>query len=412
MVYQELITYVRDAREKGASDEDIRRALIGAGWGVDDVDVALKVSTRLDEKVQSRLDADAAATAAAAPARQSVQPGSEVSLADLGASQEKPVPDKQPVQPLRPAIFTSKSLQTENSVVVEVKPPEELVRPAQNEQQPRPQERPASSRPLVWNPPVSQGEKAEQQTPQERAPSGEGGSGDAPAFYAHWFRVLLHPTDSFKREIYHASLGRSYANILVPYVILLAFVGFFAAFIASMFGPIEQLIYQLPVSGTAFLLLAPLIGILYGSFAFLAIILVTVPSFIIASALSGRNRFSQQVHAFTVIVPATLLISMLFTALSVPLAQASIALPLILALSLVVYLLVLQAIALKVVYGFGWAKALVSLLLPWVLVIAVVVGISVWLSSGVFDPSAVALMGSPVNAFPSPVPLASPLPFA
>ena len=406
MVYQELITYVRDAREKGASDEDIHRALIGAGWGVDDVDVALKVSTRLDERVQSRLDADAAATAAAVakPVQQPVQPSNEVSLSDLGASQEKPVQEKKSVQPLRPAIFTSKNLQTENSIVSEIKPPEEIVQ--QTKAQAKLVRTPDD---LAWLKQQADAKIAGQPAQPEAS---DYSSTDVPVFYAHWLKVLLHPADSFKREIYHASLGRSYANILVPYVILLVFAGILATFVASMFGPIEQLIYQLPLSGAAFLLLAPLVGIVYGSFAFLALILVTVPSFIIASALSGRNRFSQQVHAFTVIVPAMLLLSMLFTAFSVLLVQVSVFLPLIFALLLVLYCLVLQAIALKVVYGFGWVKALVSLLLPWVLVIVVLVGIAVWLSSGVFDLSAFASAGVPINTFASPVALASPLPFA
>ena len=56
MQYQELVNYIRAARQQHAPDKGIREVLTAAGWKTADVDAAFSVCDRLEEKVSRRLE--------------------------------------------------------------------------------------------------------------------------------------------------------------------------------------------------------------------------------------------------------------------------------------------------------------------------------------------------------------------
>lgn len=369
MVYQELVKYVRDARAKGASDEDIRNALLNAGWGGDDVDVSLKVASRLDDKL-----ADA------------VQPGPTQPQVVEQKAFTPPADDK----PSRPAIFTSKEIKTEaNEQVTEVRPPRELLAQAAESKDAEaridalttvkasdPKALPVATQAR----PAAMANTAPVQVEPIDSPGGSYQSGDLPPFYAHWLSVLFHPTNAFKREMYHASLGRSYANVLVPLaLVILAAFGISLTGAASALAQANPSLAMVSALGPLILLAFPLVAIVYSALVFVIVMLSAIPSFLFAWLLSGQNRFSQHVHSLTVMMPGMMLLGVIVgvigavASMAAPEAGMLVIIPLALIFGL--WQLVLNVIAVKVAYGVGLGKALAAVLLPIIILVALIVGV-------------------------------------
>lgn len=191
-----------------------------------------------------------------------------------------------------------------------------------------------------------------------------------------WSKVFTNPSEKTFVEITEhpeAQAKAAYSWVFVAGTLVTLIASLLQSVIIRVVSPELGQMPQLP--GGAFGLFSASLGILSmlclsavsGIFSVAGFALGVALVNVAASSFDGRGTFDKLAYAFGAIaVPATMISAFIGPLSAIPVVMYC-TVPLLIGLT--IYVLILQATAIKAVHRFGWGQAIISLFLPSILIV-------------------------------------------
>lgn len=399
MVYQEILSYIRQKKAGGASDEQIRQELLDAGWRQVDVKIAFNVVGNMPEKQVPQ-----ATEALTQEEHYLPEPPKPIEIREKNVQpQERVFPQKSfPARILsalkRIAARITGMVPSGKSYVApsafEVPQKKVVLPPASTEQhrelpqeQPieKPSERPKQAtafrqqnpfRPAVYGKEetkkisvqkILEPEKTEQKT--------------IPLFYESWLPALTNPAETLRKEAYYASFERTTENLVAAGIIVLIPVLLSNILGQSVLKTILSTVFEIAKAlgyGVAIVFTFTL-AVFVSFIWFNGGVIYSALAHAFAKLVGGKGSLSKQIHLFSVVSAGAsvmlIVTSVIATILSVFLGTTTIYVAAFLTLVIGTYSFLIMLVVLKELHEISLAKAFFAAALPAALVMAMAVAI-------------------------------------
>lgn len=197
-------------------------------------------------------------------------------------------------------------------------------------------------------------------------------------FFNLWKEALIHPKETFKKEKANASLLKAIRNVGIAGLISGLFLGLFYSIIlllggTSIFFPNIRDVNFLTLYSVTILILLPI-------FCIILILFESLVYFIFAKILGGKGKYTQQIYLMSLYWAPILIISTIVLILEF----LHIAIYAITALVLLLYNLYLVTMALKETHEFSTIRAVLSWVIPLVILTIILISFIVFLAGLIF----------------------------
>ncbi|MFH0971630.1 MAG: YIP1 family protein [Candidatus Micrarchaeota archaeon] len=198
------------------------------------------------------------------------------------------------------------------------------------------------------------------------------------SFIEKWAAVLQKPQETFAAEKPNASFGNAFTQLLLGGVIG----GIFLAIMTLIFGGFEAASgnsLAAVAHGVAGILGLFIFPILFPLFLIFVGVLVNILNFIFSKLVGGQGTFSQQFYLWSLYTAPIMVLVGLFSQIPYLGAIANFLIG--------IFGLVMLFWSLKEVHQYSSFKAIVVMILPGLVLIALVIGFVVFFYAGIFNPS-------------------------
>ncbi len=278
MAYPELVKYIKDARASGATDEQIKSALVGVGWKTQDIDQSF---SQLNEETVKPAEPKKLEFKEIKENKETLTPQKILEITN-----DKPKTTEQPFsEPVkqRPAVFTSNkqedsgsskgsTIQLNNSTFTKT--------------------------PVTNN---STKNKTTENNQNSTLNSSQANSKDKPHLISAWLGYLTSPVKTFAREKYYSTFERTIESMLLSWgmfvtiIVVFSLVGYFSS--NSMFLNLPNIIsnnvFTITPLSVAF--------ILFDTFIFADILIFsTLIVHVLTKLVGGKGEYSEFVHLVSI----------------------------------------------------------------------------------------------------------------